>query len=71
MSCYRLTSLNFVGVSSVPTLYPYCFTSTPIAGYTDYTDGQLGSVYVPASLYDAFVSASYWSDIASRIVSVA
>ena len=68
--CKKLLSLNLVGVSSVTKIRGNTFAATPIAGYTDYTDGQLGSVYVPASLYDAFVSASYWSDIASRIVSV-
>lgn len=34
------------------------FPSTPIAGYTE-TVVQYGSIYVPASLYSAYVSYLY------------
>ena len=65
--CTKLTSLNLVGVSRVPTLGNSAFASTPIGGYA----GQYGSVYVPASLYNSFLTATNWSSISSRIVSVA
>ena len=68
--CNRLTSLNLVGVSKVPLLKNSVFVSTPIGGYSA-SAGQYGSVYVPASLYESFLTATNWSSIASRIVSVA
>jgi hypothetical protein len=69
--CYSLTALHLTSVSRVPALGANAFASTPIGGYTSYTDGQYGSVYVPASLYSDFLTASNWSSIADRIVSVA
>ena len=68
-SCRNLISLHLEGVSSVPTLGANAFSSTPIGGYSR-SAGRYGSVFVPASLYDAFLSATNWSSIASRIVSV-
>ena len=69
--CYSLVSLYLTGVSKVPTLgNSSVFRSTPIGGYSA-SAGQYGSVYVPASLYDSFLTATYWSLISSRIVSVA
>lgn len=71
MGCYRLLSLNLTEASSVVKMNATTtFSYTPIAGYTSYTDGQLGSIYVPSSLYDAFISASYWSAYSERFVSV-
>ena len=68
--CYRLTELNLVGVPSVPTLGTNAFMSTPIGGYSA-SAGQYGTVLVPSSLYDAFLSAANWSSISARISSVA
>ena len=68
-SCFMFTSLNLVGVSKVPTLGYYAFSSTPIGGFSARA-GQYGSVYVPASLYESFLTAINWSLITSRIVSV-
>ena len=68
-NCLRLISLYLNSISSVPILGSYVFYSTPIGGYSN-TAGQYGSVYVPASLYSDFLVAPYWSDIASRIVSL-
>jgi hypothetical protein len=46
-------------VTSVPTLrYSNAFSSTPIAGYTTSTGGIYGSIYVPASLYESFKTAT-------------
>ena len=70
MGCFNLVSLYLTNVSSVPFLGTNAFYSTPIGGYSA-SAGQYGSVYVPASLYDSFLTATNWSSIASRIVSVA
>ena len=67
-NCYNLISLNLTSVSSVPTLGITVFYSTPIGGYSA-SAGKYGSVYVPASLYNSFLTAANWSSIASRIVS--
>lgn len=68
-SCYNLISLYLTSVTAVPTLGANAFTYTPISTYSSYA-GQYGSVYVSASLYSDFISASYWSAISARIVSV-
>lgn len=69
--CRMLTDLYLTGgsMSQVPSLGTDVFVSTPIGGYSA-SAGQYGSVYVPASLYESFLSAENWSSIASRIVSV-
>ena len=69
--CTNLISFYLTGgsLSQVPTLSEDAFYITPIGGYSDVAS-HYGSVYVPASLYSAFLSADNWSDIASRIVSV-
>ena len=69
-SCFNLISLNLTSVSVVTSLpYSSAFSSTPIAGYSA-SAGQYGSIYVPASLYDAFISATNWTYFSSRMVSV-
>lgn len=68
--CYNLLSLYLLG-SSVPTLASRnVFTSTPIAGYTTSTGGVYGSIYVPASLYNSYITATNWAAYSSRFVSV-
>lgn len=65
--CSELVSLYITSVSSVPLLSNYMtFYYTPIGGYY----GGDGHIYVPASLYNDFLVASYWSAMSSRIVSV-
>lgn len=68
-NCYRLIELRLDGVSAVPTLGISAFLSSPIGGYSA-SAGQYGSVFVPASLYQSFLTADNWSSISSRIVSV-
>lgn len=69
-SCYNLISLNLTEVTSVTTLYNInAFASTPLYNYSTVA-GQWGSIYVPASLYNSFITATYWETISSRIVSV-
>lgn len=43
--------------------------STPIAGYSTIT-GQYGSIYVPSSLYSAYIISTNWTYYSSRFVSV-
>ena len=57
--CFSLSKIT-LGYSSVCSLKNAAFYSTPIASGT-------GSIYVPASLVDAYKSAQYWSTYASRI----
>jgi hypothetical protein len=44
------------------------FTSTPMSNST-YT-GEFGSIYVPASLVDAYKSATNWTTYANRITAL-
>lgn len=68
--CKMLTELHLEGVNSVPLLSNIsAFRFTPIVG-SSATAGRYGSVFVPASLYQSFLTASNWSNISSRIVSV-
>lgn len=45
------------------------FSSTPIAGYSAST-GQVGSIYVPASLLTTYQSKTNWTYFSSRFVGV-
>lgn len=68
--CYNLISLDFRNASSVPTLYNRSvFFSTPISTYST-SAGQYGSIYVPASLYDAFKTKTNWTYFSNKMVSV-
>lgn len=68
--CYNLLSLYLNSVSSVPTLSTNVFISNPIGGYTASTGGVYGSIFVPASLYASFQTATNWASISARLVSV-
>ena len=69
-NCTRLLSV-YIMASSVPVLGgSSVFLSTPIGGRTTDTGGVYGSIFVPASLYNQYKTAQYWSAISSRIVSV-
>ena len=68
-SCHRLISLNLTKCTQVPNLSNNAFKSTPVANYSG-SAGQFGSVYVPASLYDSFRTATNWSSMSARMVSV-
>ena len=69
-ACYNLISLYLTNISSVPTLQLSAFSSTPIGGYTTSTGGVYGSVFVPSSLYQSFLTATNWGSISARIVSI-
>ena len=70
IGCRKLTSLILTASSLCTLGLSNAFNSTPIAGYTAYTNGVYGSIYVPASLYSAYISASNWSYFFSRFVSI-
>ena len=64
--CYNLVSLYLLA-SSVCVLYnSNAFLSTPIGGYSA-SEGRYGSVFVPASLVDAYKTATNWSYFSDRI----
>ena len=66
--CLRLLSAYFLG-SSVPKLtYSNAFSSTPIGGYTAFTQGISGSIFVRVSLLTQFRSAANWKYYSSRMV---
>ena len=67
--CYNLLSVYLLG-SSIPTFYINAFTSTPISDYTTSTGGVYGSIFVPSSLYNSYITATGWSAYSSRFVSV-
>ena len=68
--CTRLLSL-YLNASTVCTLTnSNAFTSTPIAGYTTSTNGVYGSIFVPASLVDAYKAATNWTYFAERITAI-
>ena len=70
MRCYNLLSVYLLG-SSIPSLpSTSAFLSTPISTYTTSTGGRYGSIYVPTSLYNNYLTATNWSVYSARIVSV-
>lgn len=68
--CYNLLSLNLLASSVCRLSNTTALSSTPIEGYTTSTGGVYGSIFVPASLYDQYISATNWSVFSSRFVSV-
>lgn len=69
-NCYRLKSLYLLSNSVASLAGSNAFTSTPIDGYTAQTGGVYGSIYVPASLFESYKTATNWSYFSSRFVSV-
>ena len=69
-NCYNLLSFYLLG-SSVPILSgTSVFYSTPISTYTTSTGGVRGTIFVRASLYNDFITATNWATYSSRIVSL-
>jgi hypothetical protein len=68
-SCYNLKSLYLTGSSLCTLVNSDAFTSTPIGGYSA-SAGTYGSIFVPASLVDAYKSATNWTYFSSRFVGV-
>ena len=68
-----LRTVDLTQVSSVPTLGSRAFFRTPIElsmvfDYSVSTTPEYGSIYVPASLYGAFVTAPNWSSASSQAI---
>ena len=63
--CYNLFSLYLLGSSLASLANKNAFLSTPISTSTD---GVYGSIFVPASLYNSYISATNWSYYQARIV---
>ena len=66
-NCTSLTAIS-LGYSSVATLCYGALNNTPISNST-YT-GSFGSIYVPASLVEAYKVANDWSAYADRITAM-
>lgn len=69
-SCFNLLSLVLLGGSVVSLANLNAFGSTPISTYTTSTGGVYGSIFVRASLYDSYLTATNWSQYSSRFVSL-
>ena len=69
-NCWNLLSLYLLSTSVATLINSAVFTSTPVAGYTTYTNGVYGSIYVPMSLLDQYKAATNWSFFSSRFVGV-
>ena len=67
--CYTLVSLYLMSPSVASLARSNAFSSTPIAGYSAST-GQVGSIYVPASLLASYQAATNWTYFSSRFVGV-
>ena len=66
--CNKLTSLILANSSMTTLSNINAFYSTPMST-SSYT-GTFGSIYVPASLVDAYKSATNWATYAARITSI-
>jgi hypothetical protein len=80
--CESLTSFTFRGVNSISDHFRECtgmayldftnYTSVPTLGKATYITNINSDckILVPASLYDEWIAATNWSDVADRIVAV-
>ena len=69
-SAFRLTKLFLHGSQVCSLVGQDWFLSTPIAGYTSYTSGVYGSIYVPSNLVSIYKSSANWSNFSSRIFAI-
>lgn len=67
-NCQKLTSLTLGGESVAQLSSPNIFGSTPMAN-SKFT-GAFGSIYVPASLVDAYKNTTNWTLYSDRITSI-
>lgn len=67
-SCTSLANLTLAGSSIVKLDHRAAFFNTPMSNQA-YT-GSFGSIYVPASLVDAYKSATNWVTYSSRITAI-
>lgn len=64
--CRRLTTL-IIGTANCVLENINAFSQTPIAGYTNFTNGEKGYIYVPDDAVDWYKTATNWSTYASQI----
>ena len=69
-SCMNLLSVYLLGSSLCALGGSSVFWTTPISDYTTSTSGVHGSIFVPASLYDSYKTATNWVTYSARFVSV-
>ena len=69
-NCRNLLSVYLLGSTVCKLSANNAFTGTPISNSTASTGGVHGSVFVPASLYDAYKTSTNWVNYAARIVSL-
>lgn len=65
LGCSMLSSLYLTQVESVPFI-----PDLIVFGATPLDSVGTGKIYIPSSLYNAFCTASFWSDLSARFVSV-
>ena len=68
--CYKLLSLYLLGSSVAKLDSVNAFWSTPISSYTTSTGGVQGSIFVPSSLYNTYITSTNWVNFSARFVSV-
>ena len=66
--CYNLLSLYLLHTQVMSLSHINAFSSTPISNYTASTGGVNGSIFVRASLLDAYKTATNWATYSSRFV---
>lgn len=69
-SCYNLLSLYLLASRMYRLSSSTTFQSTPISNYTTSTGGVYGSIFVPQSLYNSYITSTNWSYFRSRFVSL-
>lgn len=69
MVCRNLLSL-YLYYGAVPSFGGSMFYGSPISDYTTSTGGVYGSIFVPSSLYNSYITATGWAEYSARIVSI-
>ena len=69
IGCFNLSQLYLTGPSLCTLSNPNAFASTPYAGYSYYFKGT-PHIYVPASLVDAYKSATNWTYFSKYISAI-
>lgn len=69
MLCRNLLSL-YLYYGAVPEFGGSMFYGSPISDYTTSTGGVYGSIFVPSSLYNSYITATGWAAYSARMVSI-
>ena len=68
--CYHLLSIYLTNSILCTLSSSTTFNMTPISSYTTATGGIHGSIFVPRSLYDSYITATNWVTYSDRITSL-